>query len=215
MNKDTDVYEHALLAVQATERSREDGLLVRRGNGKSDFIVTPKKLHRTDKAGLTRWSGIALGKLAAAVGQTNDHWVRCSRTHLLCLVPDDFRHGVKRRKSTTGLCWEYVHDSIGVTLHFCSRPIFNDDHLCAMHRAASNRSDASMAAHRARWAAADEQSRRAGLATADLRKLWAEVCAQRDIVRPGEVRVDTASRAVVDNEILGTLLRELLEISSM
>lgn len=154
--------------------------------------------------------------IAREYGQSGACWVHDSRTGMMCLVPDDFKPGVKKRREVHGLCWELT--GADYSRRPCGRPVVDaSDHLCKMHRAGVTRREANTAKWRAEWDQRERDRQRADAQTDDLRTLWAEVCGQRDVMRPNTdlARMREDGMAVVDGEVLQMLLRELLDYGQM
>lgn len=217
-NRETDVLEHSVLAAYATDGrwgsgAKRPSIIVRpegRVDGGRRVFTMPEGVGLHDQAGAFAWSGRVLRTVEGQYGVPG--WVTCSRTGMLCHVPDDWKHGVKRRRAVLGLCWELVHEGgRSVQSHVCGRPVYDEgQHLCRMHATAKAKRAQNLVKWQDEREARAQEYQRAAAMTDDLSTLWARVCDQRDVMTRGKIpMVRTDGCALVDHEVLMMLLREL------
>lgn len=118
------------------------------------------------------------------------------------------------KRPVLSMCAEYANDDGYGGGGCCGRPIYDDAPICGMHNGVAKRAEATQARRAAEKAERDEKRELAKRRTAELQELWAIVCDQRDIAHRGNRPHVSGSAAIVDSEVMNTLLRELLERGS-
>jgi hypothetical protein len=164
-----------------------------------------------DDAARTAWVAARIRQIEQRYGIDGWYWNRDSGPSSEPVSTSGV--GSKPRKLWS-LCPQFPSGDHYFRSSQCSKPITEvGDAGCPAHVAGQRRSDASMAAHRERWAKVDERRKLARLKTADLAELWERACFEYGIEpeRQGNPRVSESGEAVVDVEILEMFLRRLAD----